>query len=155
LYFISKIIEGKINGSTKITGQGDKENALRYYESLLLINNKINLLNYDKFERYLIQIFPYSRPKSLFWYYKNRIIRYSHIYNYILYNSPNSKNNNYLLSGIELIENKYGIKMSDYINALRGIFIWFLGAKIKKLDTPQFDMRNLRTFYINKKKLSR
>lgn len=151
LHYICRIISNKIDGENRITGKdvSSNPNIWRYGEVLLLINNKINFLGYQNYEREIIKSFPYHVPNTLFWFYKHRIIRYSYIYTQIL---PQIEQNQkgLLLSGIELVEQKYNIKFNDYIDTIKGLFIWFLGAKETGLNSPQFDMKNTRSFYIGK-----
>lgn len=153
LHYIGRIISNKINGKNKITGKEiiSNPNILKYGEVLLLINNKINFLGYHNFEREIIKSFPYHVPKSFFWFYKHRIIRYSYIYEQVI---PNMEKNKKALleSGIKLIEKKYSVKFNDYVATIKALFIWFLGAKETRLNSPQFDMKNIRTFYIDKSK---
>lgn len=151
LHYICRIISNKIDGENRITGKdvSSNPNIWKYGEVLLLINNKINFLGYQNYEREIIKSFPYHVPNTLFWFYKHRIIRYAYIYKEIL---PRIKQNQkkLLLSGIELVEQKYNIKFNDYIDTIKGLFIWFLGAKETGLNSPQFDMKNTRSFYISK-----
>lgn len=152
LHYICRIISNKIDGENRITGKdvGSNPNIWKYGEALLLINNKINFLGYQNFERELIKSFPYHFPKTLFWFYKQRIIRYSYIYKEILPNSVKQKD--ILQAGIKLIEEKYSIKLDDYIDTIKGLFIWFLAVKQIGLASPHFDMNKIRTFYIDKDK---
>ena len=153
LHYICRIISNKINGNNKITGKEiiSNPNISKYGEVFLLINNKINFLNYQHFEREIIKSLPYHVPKAFFWFYKHRIIRYSYIYEQVL--PGMEKNKKALLeSGIELIEKKYGVKFNDYVATIKGLFIWFLGARETRLNSPQFDMKNIGTFYIDKSK---
>ncbi|MBI4842807.1 MAG: hypothetical protein HY809_00570 [Nitrospirae bacterium] len=152
LHYICRIISNKIDGENRITGKdiGSNPNIWKYGEALLLINNKINFLGYQNFERELIKSFPYHFPKTLFWFYKQRIIRYSYIYKEILPNSVKQKD--ILQAGIKLIEEKYSIKFVDYIDTIKGLFIWFLAVRETGLGSPHFDMNNIGTFYIDKNK---
>ena len=151
LHYICRIISNKIDGENTITGKdiGSNPNIWKYGEVLLLINNKINYLGYQNYEREIIKSFPYHVPNTLFWFYKHRIIRYSYIYKQMLPQIDQNQKD-LLLSGIELIEQKYNIKFNNYIDAIKGLFIWFLGAKETGLNSPQFDMKNTRSFYIGK-----
>ncbi|MBI5055267.1 MAG: hypothetical protein HZB61_01435 [Nitrospirae bacterium] len=149
LHYIGRIISNKIDGENRITGKdvGSNPNIWKYGEALLLINNKINFLGYQNYERELIKSFPYHFPKTLFWLYKQRIIRYSYIYKGILPKSIKQKDT--LQAGIKLIEEKYSIKLDDYIDTIKGLFVWFLAVKETGLGSPHFDMNNPRTFYID------
>lgn len=145
LHYICRAISKKINGKDI----SSNPNIFKYGKVLLLINNKINILYHNQnFEREIIKSFPFYTPKMLFWFYKHRIIRYSYIYEKLL---PDIKQNqkDQLLSGIGLIKEKYSIELKDYINTFKDLFIWFLGAKVCGLNSSQFDMRNIKTFYIN------
>lgn len=154
LHYIIRIIAQKVNGKNRITGtnKGFDENVYNYGQALLLINNKINYLKPQNFEREFIRSFPYHVPNALFWFYKHRIIRYSYIYEQILPHKIKDSEKKLLLSGIELIEKIYSVKFNDYINTIKGLFVWFLAAKEKGINSPHFDMDNIVTFYINKRK---
>ena len=151
LHYICRIISNKIDGENTITGKdvGSNPNIRKYGEVLLLINNKINYLGYQNYEREIIKSFPYHVPNTFFWYYKHRIIRYSYIYRHLLPQIDQNRKK-LLLSGIELIEQNYNIKFNDYIDTIKGLFDWFLGAKETRINAPQFDMENTRSFYIGK-----
>ncbi len=62
------------------------------------------------------------------------------------------KQKDILQAGIKLIEEKYSIKFDDYIDTIKGLFIWFLAVKETGLGSPHFDMNNIRTFYIDENK---
>lgn len=149
IHYISAIIEKKINGTENITGESNKDNSLKYYQTLLLINNKIDFLKYQNFEREIIKSFPYAYHNVLFGYYEQRIIRYSIIYNKILPNDLRDNQKNFLLAGINLIEKKYNLRFKDYIDTIKGLFIWFLGAEEKGINTPHFSRDNIGSFYIH------
>lgn len=151
LHYISTIIEKRINGTRKITGESNRDNSLKFYQTLLLISNKINFLNYQNFEREIIRSFPYAYHNVLFAYYKQRIIRYSIIYNKILPRDLNDNQKDLLLCGIKLIEDKYELRFEDYIDAIKGLFIWFLGAEERGFSLPHFDRHNIGSFYIHAK----
>lgn len=149
LHYVCRIISKKIIGRNEITGKdiSSNPNISKYGEILLLINNKINYLyRNQKFEREIIKSFPFYTPEMLFSLYKHRIIRYSYIYGDIL---PSIAQKDVLMDGIKLVEEKYSIKFKDYINTIKSLFIWFFGAKAVGLNSHQFDMRNIKTFYIN------
>jgi hypothetical protein len=153
LHYIRRIISKQINGKERITGKdiSANPNISKYGKVLLLINNKTNFLKCENFEREIIKSFSYHAPNTLFWFYKHRVIRCSHIYERIL-PSLNQRKKAILESVIELIEGKYNIKFEDYIETIKELFIWFLGAKESRLNSPQFDMKNIRTFYVDKGK---
>lgn len=149
LHYVCRIISKKIIGRNEITGKdvSSNPNISKYGEVLLLINNKINFLyRNQKFEREIIKSFPFYTPEMLFLFYKHRIIRYSHIYGDIL---PRITQNDVLMNGIKLVEEKYSIEFKDYIDTIKSLFIWFFGAKAVGLNSQQFDMRNIKTFYID------
>lgn len=149
LHYISRIILHKVNGRCKITGKAveSNKNIQIYGQILLLINNKLNFLDYQYFEREIIKTFPYHIPNALFWFYKHRIIRYLYIYNKILPSIPDNKKE-LLTKGIQLIENTYGVKFNSYIDVVKKLFFWFLGAKAIGINFPKFNYNDVETFYI-------
>ena len=148
LHFISLVIANKINGKNKITGETNRDNSLKYYQTLILINNKINFLQYQNFEREILKSFPYSDHKILFHYYKQRIIRYSIIYDIILSNELHDNQKDLLVSGIELVEEKYKLNFKGYMDVIKGLFVWFLGAKERGINSNHFKKEDISTFYI-------
>lgn len=153
LHYISRVISNRIVGKDNITGPANEKNSLKYYQSLLLINNKIDFLKYENFERELIKSFPYHVPNALYWVYKQRIIRYSYIYDEILPKIADGKKA-ILSAAINLMEERTCVNLMNYINTIKGLFIWFIGARYKGVKSPQFDRRNICTFYIDSRQFN-
>lgn len=159
LYYISQVIKNNINGKSKITGQSDLFNPqyIDFGRCLLLSNSVINELKQGFYEREFIKNFPYDSPKTIYWHYYHRIIRYSFIYSELIPQLVETKRRA-LEAGIEAIKETHKITISNIFSAVKSLFVWFIGLKeglLMRNEIPEdrsimFNFENPLSFYIQR-----
>lgn len=159
MFYISQIIANNVNGNSNITGHNDfyKTEYVDFGRCLLMSNSIINELKQEFFEREFIKSIPYHLPNTLYWYYYHRIIRYSYIYSHLLEALSEGRKDK-LKRGINIIEERYNLKLNDLFDTVKKCFNWFLGLRenyrIRNLKPSEnihmFDYNNIHSFYIQR-----
>lgn len=156
LYLISlQVLNNEKGGNVAITGYGNKSGSKKFYETLLLINNKFQFLKDEAnfLVSYVLREHPncYEQDLTLNFYIR-WLKRYWHIFTDLL--EKLDKPRNLLLNGITLLEEDVNLTFKEYFIVLSKILGWFLFTPQNSDIKAGFQPENISSFYISKEKFS-